>query len=453
MRSGALHSCLRQIAKNDLLGPMSDPLFPDLDAVPAEDSNSGGGAPRMETAHRTQLELTPTDLESLLPPGHAARLVWRFVDGLDLSAFYARIRAREGRVGRPAIDPKILIALWLYATIGGVGSARELDRLCYAHDAYRWLRGGVSVNHHTLSDFRLGHRAELDELFTQSITVLLDKRVVTLNRIAQDGMKVRASAGVRSFRRGERLAECRHMARQQVKRALAQMDGDLSARRAAAQHRAAAERLARVDEALQQLPEITASKKRNGSKGDAKASTTDPDARVMKMADGGFRPAYNIQLATDVEGQAVVGVAVTNGGEPAQLVPMLDQVEARAGKRPQALFADGGFVSGAGIDGVAQRGVTLYAPLPKGQHAPGSGGAPTSPAIAEWRARMGTDEAKAVYRVRAATAERVNADTRVHRGLGSIPVRGLAKVHTWALWAALAFNVLRVMDIVPHQTT
>jgi transposase len=407
----------------------------------------------METANRAQIELTPTDLEALLPPGHAARLVWRFVEGLDLSAFYAQIRAREGGVGRPAIDPKILIALWLYATIDGIGSARELDRLCYAHDAYRWLRGGVSVNYHTLSDFRVGHRDALDALLTQSITVLLDKRVVTLNRIAQDGMKVRANAGVRSFRRAERLAQCRQMARRQVERAFAQMDGDLSARRAAAQQRAADERLARVEAALEQLPTIAASKKRNGSKGDAKASTTDPDARVMKMADGGFRPAYNVQFATDVEGQAVVGVAVTNGGEPAQLLPMLDQVEARTGKTPQALFADGGFVSGAGIEGVAQRGVTLYAPIPKGKHAPGSGETAISPAIAEWRARMGTDEAKTIYRVRAATAEHVNADTRVHRGLGSIPVRGLAKVQVWVLWAALAFNVLRVMEIVPHQMT
>lgn len=432
---------------------MSDALFPDLDAVPSTEPGPRGGAPRMETANRTQIELTPTDLESLLPPGHAARLVWRFVEGLDLSAFYAVIRAREGGVGRPAIDPKILIALWLYATIDGVGSAREVDRLCYAHDAYRWLRGGVSVNYHTLSDFRLGHRAELDELLTQSITVLLDKRVVTLNRIAQDGMKVRASAGVRSFRRSERLAECRHMARQQVTRAFGQMDGELSARRAAAQQRAAEERLARVEAALHELPAIAARKQRNGSKGEAKASTTDPDARVMKMADGGFRPAYNVQFATDVDGQAVVGVAVTTGGEQAQLVPMLDQVEQRAGKRPTAIFADGGFVSGEGIDGVARRGVTLYAPVPQGTHAPGSGAAPTSPAIAEWRARMGTAEAKAVYRVRAATAEHVNADMRAHRGLHAIPVRGLAKVHVWALWAALAFNVLRVMAIVPHQMT
>jgi transposase len=429
---------------------MSDTLFPDMNAV-APTAADGDGAPRVETANRSQIELTPTDLESLLPPGHAARLVWRFVEGLDLSALYAAIRAREGRAGRAAIDPKILVALWLYATIDGIGSARELDRLCYAHSAYRWLRGGVSVNYHTLSDFRVGHREALDELLTQSITVLLDKQVVTLNRVAQDGMKVRANAGVRSFRRGERLAECQQMARRQVRRTFAQMEGELSARRAAAQQRAADERLARVDEALAQLPTIEATKKRNGSKGEAKASTTDPDARVMKMADGGFRPAYNVQFATDVEGQAVVGVAVTNGGEQAQLVPMLEQVETRTGQTPGAFFADGGFVSTDGILGLAQRGVPLYAPIPKGHHAPGSGRGPIAPAVAEWRARMTTDEAKTVYRVRAATAERVNADTRVHRGLSAVPVRGLTKVHVWALWAALAFNVLRVMEIVPHQ--
>jgi hypothetical protein len=204
--------------------------------------------------------------------------------------------------------------LWLYATIDGVGSAREVDRLCYAHDAYRWLRGGVSVNYHTLSTFRVAHQAALDDLLTQSITVLLDKQVVTLNRITQDGTKIRASASVRSFKRGERLRSCRQMARQQVARTKAEADGVAPARRAAAQRRAAAEQVARVEEALAQLPEVEATKARNQSRGAAKVSTTDPDARVMKMMDGGYRPAYNLQFATDVDSQAVVGVAVTNEG-------------------------------------------------------------------------------------------------------------------------------------------
>ena len=263
--------------------------------------------------------------------------------GLDLTAFYAQIKARAGGPGRTPIDPTILVALWLYATIDGVGSAREVDRLCAAHDAYRWLRGGVPVNYHTLSDFRVAHQAALDDLLTQSIAVLLDRQVVTLHRLAQDGTKVRANAGVRSFRRGDRLRACLTMARQQVARARWQAAGASPARVAAAVQRAADERLARVEDALAQLPMVEAAKQRNRSTAVPKVSTTDPDARVMKLSDGGFRPAYNVQFATDVDGQAIVGVDVTNAGsDQAALAPMLAQVRRRTGRAPDAVLVDGG---------------------------------------------------------------------------------------------------------------
>src|SRR3990170_1010051 len=212
---------------------MSEPLFSDLEPRPANDG-CDDAAPRYETANRHQIELQPCDLEALLPPGHAARLVWRFAEGLDLSAFYATIRAREGRAGRPAIDPKILVALWLYATMDGVGSAREVDRLCYAHDAYRWLRGGVSVNYHTLSDFRVAHQTALDDLLTQSITALLYRGIVTMARVAHDGTRVRGSAGAGSFRRGETVQECARQARKQVERVQKQADTPVNARTEAA---------------------------------------------------------------------------------------------------------------------------------------------------------------------------------------------------------------------------
>jgi len=129
---------------------MSDDTFSlTSDSSDRQYAESSYGAPLYETANRTQVELTPTDLEALLPPGHAARLIWRFVEGLDLGRFYDAIGSRTDTGGRPAIDPKILVAVWLYATVDGVGSAREVDRLCYSHDAYRWLRGGVTVNYHT----------------------------------------------------------------------------------------------------------------------------------------------------------------------------------------------------------------------------------------------------------------------------------------------------------------
>jgi transposase len=436
---------------------MSDALFPDMTVVPADAAIAAcHGAPRLETANRSQIELTPTDLESLLPPGHAARLVWRFVEGLDLAAFYLRIRAREGRPGREAIDPKILLALWLYATIDGIGSARKLDRLCYSQDAYRWLRGGVSVNYHTLSDFRVAHQTALQDLLTQSIAALLHRRVVTLARVAQDGTRVRASAGAASFRRRASLEECVRQARRHVERTARQTDAEPRSREAAAQERAAREGLARVEEALATLPEVEAIKARTKAKTAARVSTTDPEARVMKMGDGGFRPAYNVQFATDVDSRVIVGVAATNlGSDQAALVPMLDQVEARTGHHPGAYLADAGFAKGSNIVEAAARGICVYMPPPepKTERDPGDPCRGDTPAEKTWRARMATEEAKGIYRQRAATAEWTNADVRTHRTLSRFVVRGLAKVTTCAVWVALAHNMLRTMEIVPHLMT
>jgi len=435
---------------------MSDPLFPDVDPRPASDGRDDA-PPRYETAHRDQIELQPCDLETLLPPGHAARLVWRFVEGLDLSAFYAAIRAREGRAGRPPIDPKILVALWLYATMDGVGSAREVDRLCYSHDAYRWLRGGVAVNYHTLSDFRVQHHAALDDLLTQSIAVLLHRGVVTMARVAHDGTRVRGRAGAGSFRRGETLQECLRQARKQVERTAHQTDAPVNAREAAAQQRAATERVARVEEALAQLPAVQATKDRQrGTRPtQARVSTTDPDARVMKMADGGYRPAYNVQLATDVDSRAVVGLAVTNlGSDRSSLMPMLTQIQARTGQMPAAALVDGGCFTRETITAAAALGAKVYAPLSTRRGGPTAQPTRTdSPALREWRARMGTPEAQQIYKARAATAEWVHGDARTHRTLSTIPVRGLQKVHTWALWIALAHNMVRMLEIVPHLMT
>ena len=438
---------------------MSDPLFPDVDAREAGDGCDDAPV-RYETAHRDQIELQPCDLEALLPPGHAARLVWRFVEGLDLSAFYATIRAREGRAGRPAIDPKILIALWLYATMDGVGSAREVDRLCVSHEAYRWIRGGVSVNYHTLSDFRVGQQAALDALLTQSIAALLHRGMVTLARVAHDGTRVRGSAGVGSFRRGETLAECLRQARKQVERTAHQTEAPVNARAEAAQRQAAADRLARVEEALAQLPAVQAIKDRQPKKKrrtEARVSTTDPDARVMKMADGGYRPAYNVHFATDVDSRVIVGVRTINSGtDQGQLGPMLDAIAHRLGQLPQAQLLDGGFVTKAEITAATHRQVTVYAPPMQRAPATRAPDEPVpgdSPAVAAWRARMATDEGKAIYKARAATAEWVNADARTHRTLDRVLVRGLVKVHTWALWVALAHNMMRGMQIVPHLMT
>jgi transposase len=281
---------------NDTLFPLPDATEPPGDGVHAE--------PRIQRPNRTQLEWRPSDLEALLPADHRGRMVWEFVEGLDLRSLYQAIKAVEGHAGRPPIDSAILMALWLYATLEGVGSARALARLCEEHDAYRWLCGGVSVNYHTLADFRVDHAEVLDGLLTTSVAALLAEGLVELTRVAQDGVKIRASAGSASFRRGDRLTQYLAEAAAQVTALREQLEADpggVSRREAAAQQRAAEERR-RVAEALAQLPELEARRRKAGVKGPARLSTTDPDARVMKMADGGFRPAFNAQLMTATQG-------------------------------------------------------------------------------------------------------------------------------------------------------
>ena len=434
---------------------MDDTLF-DLPTEPSTPPVAGTpvGRPRLQRPDRDQVELRPTHLDGLLPPDHRARLVWDFVTALDLAPLHDRIRAVEGHPGRPPIDPAILVSLWLYATLEGVGSARALARLCEEHDAYRWLCGGVGVNHHTLADVRVDHADVLDGLLTASVAAMLADGLVTLERVAQDGMRVRASAGAASFRRRETLTEALTEAEAQVDALRAELDDDPAAtsrRVSAARERAARERVGRVRHALGRLPAVEAARRRNGkAPGDARASTTDPDARVMKMADGGFRPAFNAQFATDTASQVIVGVDVGDAGsDHGALTPMLDQLERRHGRAPAEMLVDGGYVNLTEIEAlsVTHRDMTLYAPptTPRDpSRDPHSPLPDDPPAIAAWRVRMGTQAAKDIYRERAATAECVNAIAR-NRGLRHIPVRGLGKARAILLWFALAHNLLRAV--------
>jgi transposase len=404
------------------------------------------------------------DLESVLPEGHRARLVWAWVERQDVSALYETIKVREGGVGRSAIAPQILLALWLYAILDGVGSARQLTRLVLEHDAYRWISGGVQVNHHSLSDFRVAHGAALDEMLSASVAALMTAGAVKLQRVAQDGVKVRASAGAASFRRKGSLQDNLEQARARVRELKGQLDADPgqpSRRKAAAQERARREMAQRLQQALDRLPELEQIKRRNGGKADdARSSSTDADASVMKMADGGYRPAVNTQLASDCDSQVIVGVEVSSAGsDMAQLAPMVDQVGQRCGRTPEQWLVDGGFPAHEQIDAVADK-TEVYAPVPEARakkdaqgnkveqdkHAPKP---EDSDAVAQWRQRMATPEARQLYKRRAATAECVNAQAR-NRGLQRMPVRGLSKMRCVVLLFALAHNLMRTLALAPQ---
>lgn len=408
------------------------------------------GKPRFVEADRRQIHLRPVDLEDLVAADHPARSIWALLEELDLDTFYESILARGSHPGRPAIDPKILLALWLYATSEGVGSARELERLCSEHKAYQWLRGGVSVNYHTLSDFRSERKSELDQLLTQILAVLMEKKLIDLYRVSQDGLRVRASAGASSFRRRKRLKEYLKEAKKQVEWTNAHAeDTELSARKKAAQQRATSERLERVKGALASLKRLEAKRAETDggrtAKGEPRASVTDPEARSMRMGDGGFRPAYNVQLATTVEGGVIVGVSVSNSGsDQGEAESMLEQVEARTGERPKELLVDGGYTGKKSLAVLAEKDVTVYGPASarwgQGPLEPQKG---DTIAVSELRKRMATEEGKEVYKLRAATSERVNADVRTRRTMDRFLVRGLDKVLTVALLNAVTFNILR----------
>jgi transposase len=428
------------------------------------------GRVRLKSPERSQVRMECRCLDDLLAASHPARVVWEVSGRLDLSAFAAPIKARDGVRGRDATDPRLLFSLWLLGATRGIGSARELARRCESDDAFKWMCGGVGVNYHTLADFRVRHGEALDELFTAVLASLVEQGLVKVWRVSQDGTRVRACAGAASFRREERLTKLLEEARGHVRELKGLLEdparsGGLSARKKAARERAARERVQRLERAVQQLPELKerqktlARKEGDGSRGgkgpgkaakrQPRASSTDPEARVMKMGDGGFRPAVNVQLAVDTDSRAVVGVGVTSEGSDNNNLsgPMRRQVEGRTGQKVGEHLMDGGYLKLEDVRQAAQDGVDLYVP-PKPPRNPDLRGSeyeprPTdTPELAAWRARMGSREGKAVYKLRASTVETANADLKTRRGLVQLTVRGLSKARCVALWSALAYNVM-----------
>ncbi len=419
---------------------------------------AGRGAPRVRMPERHQIDTHWAALDDLLDDEHAVRAVWAFVAGLDLTPLYEAIKAREGEPGHPPAMPELMMALWLWATVDGVGSARRLDQLCREHLAYRWLCGGVSMNYHTLADFRIAHGELLDGLLSRSVAALVEQRLVGRETLAQDGLRVRASAGAGSFRRRGRLEQLRAAARARVERLRAELEADpgvADRRRRAARERAAREREQRVAAAQARMRELEAERERRKKTNKAevakqkepRASTTDAQARTMKMADGGFRPAYNMQIVSDPATQVIVAVDIeTSGSDRGLAGPTLKGLRA-GGVAPSDYLVDGGFTKNADIEWAHANGTRLWCPPVKSKH----GTDPYAPrhddgaGVADWRRRMASETGRQMYRERS-KAECINAGAR-RMGLAQLTVRGKAKARTALLWFALAHNMLRAFAL------
>ncbi len=379
--------------------------------------------------------------EDRLAADHPARVLWTLIETFDLSAFLAGAKAIEGRAGRSRSSPAMLLTLWMYALSRGIGSAREIARLIETDDAFRWIVGNAGASHHKLSQFRVEHFGALQGLMTAVLATLLHKGLLSLERVAQDGTRVRASASAPSFRTGPALQECREQAELHIKAVFADADNpELSAQHHAARVAKARETKVRIDAAIEVVKDLVDEKGRTPAK--ARASTTDPEARVMKMPDGGFRPGHNVQLAvagSQLGGpRTVVALQVTNvGSDMGSLTPMVEQIEKRTGELPRAMLADANHGKHACIMNLVEKGITPLVSV-------ASNAAPSKePAIQQWHALMASKEGKRQYKPRASLVELVNAHFKDRFGMESVLVRGTQKVTCVMLLGALAFNLLQ----------
>lgn len=484
-------------------------------AQDAEDAASPPPAakPRFKAVERRQTEIRYVDVEELIEEDHPARAIWELVSRLDMTPFLASWRAVEGKAGRTPLDPRVLISVWIYAYSQGVGSARELARLCQYHPAYQWLTALDERCGHSLSDFRSNHREALERLFVEILGVLSAEGLITLKRVMVDGTKIQANAAPDSFHRAETIAAHLAAAREQV-REMGDWEGEPSRQMVQARERARQERQERLEAAQRELDQL---KGETGS-GAPRASSSDPEARIMKQADGGFQPSYNAQIATDAaHGIIVAAVATQAGNDFEQLLPTLERVQQNLADGPAQVVADGGYVSAENITAMAERQMEFIGPAEdhaakgagsyrkrgvagefragmfvfdaasnsfrcpagkvlayEGQQARGGevsykyrakrsdcqacrfkahccGGnrvegrsvqrTEVSPVVAEFRRKMQTEEARAIYRQRSQVAETPHLWIKAKFGLQQFLLRGLQKVGIELLWAAMACNV------------
>jgi transposase len=335
-------------------------------ALPADAMALKSARPRVKAVNRSQLSWQMLDVERLIDLDHPARAIWELSGRLKLDGFYAPIEAVEGSAGRTPWDPRLLVSLWIYGYSRGIGSAREIARRCSYEPAFQWLCGLEEINHHTLSDFRVDHDASLRELFVGVLGVLSSEGLVSLERVMHDGTRIKACAGADSFRREERLKEHLEAARKQVEAMGDPREEEEPSRKRAARERALRERQQRLEQALEEVQKVRQAK-RSPDKDQARASQSDPQARIMKQSNGGYAPSYNVQLSTEASHRIIVGAEVTQSGSDfVHLIGAVAQVQANLGQKPAQVVVDGGFTSGENVMRMAEQGVDLIGPVAEG---------------------------------------------------------------------------------------
>jgi transposase len=423
--------------------PLFDEAEISLKAAELEDRR-----PRILEPQRAQGEMRFEMPDAALPDDHPARAIWNILGTLELSRFSDGCTSVEGKAGRSLLSPRMMLTLWLYAISRAIGSAREIARLTRTDVAFSWIVGDLGVSHHKLSQFRVGHGEALDELMTEVLAVLLQQGLITLETVAQDGTRTRAAASAPSFRSYGSLLECREQAALHLKAVLAAADDpEYTRAQHAARAAAAKDYQDRVEAAIQTVAELQ--QQRGSSSKVVRASTTDAEARVMKMGDGGFRPAYNVQYATEGSElggpRTIVGVEVSNdGSDMGKLTPMAEQIEKRCGRLPEEMLADGGYAKHEDIAALRQKGVdALVSPSSRAKSIEQLQRDGADPEVIAWREQMETPEAKKRYRARAGLAELPNAHQKTHHGIQQVLVRGLEKVTCVVLLNAIASNILQ----------
>jgi transposase len=323
--------------------------------------------PRLKEVNRNQLLMRSVDVEKLIEPDHPARGIWALVERLDMKPFEQSIKAVEGHAGQSSLDPRVLVALWVYANSEGVGSARELSRMCEYEPGCQWITGMSGINYHTLADFRVDHGQALNECFIQVLGVLSADGLVELKQIMQDGTKVKANAAAGTFRREQRLQEHLELARQQVEQLSDPNSEELSQRAAKARQRSVREKKERLELALKELEKLR-KEKAPKDRDDARVSTSDPEARKMKQNDGGYAASYNLQLSTDAAHGIIVAVGVTQDRHDGdQLIPAIEEIQHNTGRLPEQVVADGAYTKNTNIDAMEDKGIEVIGPVGEDQ--------------------------------------------------------------------------------------